>query len=112
MHAAANSRWRRSGESGEHFQPTGAEPHTASQSSKRARCSKPQAVIATGARAFVPPIPGLDEIEFLTNENVFDLPRIEGAIAEKNHQEDYKSLLWKSTLLFFGSFLPRALGAA
>ncbi len=42
---------------------------------------------------------------FLYNENVFDLPRIEGAIAEKNHQEDYKSLLWKSTLLFFGSFL-------
>ncbi|MAJ59834.1 MAG: mercuric reductase [bacterium TMED88] len=32
-----------------------------------------KAVIATGARAFVPPIPGLDAIEFLTNENVFDL---------------------------------------
>ena len=32
-----------------------------------------KAVIATGARAFVPPITGLDQIDFLTNENVFDL---------------------------------------
>jgi pyruvate/2-oxoglutarate dehydrogenase complex dihydrolipoamide dehydrogenase (E3) component len=32
-----------------------------------------RAVIATGARAFVPAIPGLDEAEPLTNENVFDL---------------------------------------
>jgi len=32
-----------------------------------------RAVIATGARAFVPPIPGLDETGYLTNESVFDL---------------------------------------
>ena len=30
-------------------------------------------VIATGSRAAVPPIPGLNEIPFLTNENIFDL---------------------------------------
>ncbi|PKP67728.1 MAG: dihydrolipoamide dehydrogenase [Alphaproteobacteria bacterium HGW-Alphaproteobacteria-8] len=30
-------------------------------------------VIATGSRAFVPPIPGLDTTPFLTNETVFDL---------------------------------------
>jgi pyruvate/2-oxoglutarate dehydrogenase complex dihydrolipoamide dehydrogenase (E3) component len=30
-------------------------------------------VIATGARPVVPPIPGLDQIPFLTNETVFDL---------------------------------------
>jgi len=42
---------------------------------------------------------------FLYNDTVFDLPRIERAIAEKNHEENYQSLLWKSTLLFFGSFL-------
>jgi pyruvate/2-oxoglutarate dehydrogenase complex dihydrolipoamide dehydrogenase (E3) component len=30
-------------------------------------------VIATGARPMVPPIPGLDQIPFLTNETVFDL---------------------------------------
>jgi pyruvate/2-oxoglutarate dehydrogenase complex dihydrolipoamide dehydrogenase (E3) component len=30
-------------------------------------------VIATGARAAVPPIPGLDQVEFLTNESVFSL---------------------------------------
>lgn len=32
-----------------------------------------KAVIATGARAFVPPIPGLADTGYLTNENVFDL---------------------------------------
>jgi pyruvate/2-oxoglutarate dehydrogenase complex dihydrolipoamide dehydrogenase (E3) component/uncharacterized membrane protein YdjX (TVP38/TMEM64 family) len=37
-----------------------------------------RAVVATGARADAPPIPGLDEIDYLTNENLFwltDLPR-------------------------------------
>jgi len=32
-----------------------------------------KAVIASGARAFVPPIPGLDETGHLTNESIFDL---------------------------------------
>jgi pyruvate/2-oxoglutarate dehydrogenase complex dihydrolipoamide dehydrogenase (E3) component len=32
-----------------------------------------RAVIATGARAVVPPIPGLDEAGYLTNHNVFNL---------------------------------------
>lgn len=32
-----------------------------------------RAVIATGARAAAPPIPGLDGVEYLTNETVFDL---------------------------------------
>lgn len=30
-------------------------------------------VIATGARPFVPPIPGLDQIDYLTSDNVWDL---------------------------------------
>lgn len=30
-------------------------------------------VIATGSGPFVPPIPGLDEVEVYTNENIFDL---------------------------------------
>lgn len=42
---------------------------------------------------------------FLYNENVFDLPRIENAIAEHGRQEKYRKLLWNSTLLFFGSFV-------
>ena len=32
-----------------------------------------RAVIATGARAAAPPIPGLDSVPYLTNESIFDL---------------------------------------
>ncbi|MDX1643153.1 MAG: mercuric reductase [Thermoanaerobaculia bacterium] len=42
-----------------------------------------RAVIATGARPVAPPIPGLDEVDYLTNETLFtltDLPRRLGII--------------------------------
>ena len=42
---------------------------------------------------------------FLYNDTLFDHSRIEEAIAEKGLKKDYKRLLWKSTLLFFGSFV-------
>lgn len=32
--------------------------------------------IATGTRPAAPPIPGLDEVDYLTNENIFDLDRV------------------------------------
>ncbi|MFN4260306.1 MAG: mercuric reductase [Gemmataceae bacterium] len=35
-----------------------------------------RAVIATGGRALVPPIPGLDRIDYLTNANVFSLTEL------------------------------------
>jgi len=38
-------------------------------------------VIATGSRPAVPPIPGLDTVEFLTNETIFDLSVLPGSIA-------------------------------
>lgn len=42
-----------------------------------------KAVIATGARAAAPPIPGLDQVDYLTNETIFsltELPRRLGVI--------------------------------
>jgi pyruvate/2-oxoglutarate dehydrogenase complex dihydrolipoamide dehydrogenase (E3) component len=35
-------------------------------------------VVATGSSALVPPIPGLDQVAFLTNESVFDLTQCPG----------------------------------
>jgi pyruvate/2-oxoglutarate dehydrogenase complex dihydrolipoamide dehydrogenase (E3) component len=40
-----------------------------------------KAVIATGARAFVPPIPGLEEAGFRTNETIFALTERPGRLA-------------------------------
>jgi pyruvate/2-oxoglutarate dehydrogenase complex dihydrolipoamide dehydrogenase (E3) component len=39
-----------------------------------------KALIATGARPAAPPIPGLDEVEYLTNETVFSLTERPGQI--------------------------------
>jgi len=38
-------------------------------------------VVATGSRPAVPPITGLDAVDFLTNETVFDLEELPGSIA-------------------------------
>ena len=38
-------------------------------------------IVATGARAIVPPIPGLRELPPLTNENLFDLDRLPASLA-------------------------------
>lgn len=35
-----------------------------------------KAVLATGARAAAPPIPGLDSVDYLTNENLFSLTKL------------------------------------
>ena len=35
-------------------------------------------VIATGSSAFIPPIPGLDQVEYLTNETVFEEDKLPG----------------------------------
>lgn len=37
------------------------------------KLTAPRIVIATGSEPFVPPIDGLDSVEYLTNENIFDL---------------------------------------
>ena len=37
------------------------------------KLTAPRIVIATGSGPFVPPIPGLDDVDYLTNENLFDL---------------------------------------
>ena len=42
---------------------------------------------------------------FVYNDSIFDLAKIEAAIAERGTETDHKRLLWKATLLFCGSFL-------
>ncbi len=49
-------------------------PHTVEVDGKILRFAK--AVIATGGRAAAPPVPGLSEIGYLTNENVFSLTEL------------------------------------
>ena len=44
--------------------------------SKSTRVKAKRFVIATGSRASAPPIPGLDETPYLTNETVFDVDRL------------------------------------
>lgn len=38
-------------------------------------------IIATGAEPFVPPIEGLDQISFLTSDNIWELPELPGRLA-------------------------------
>ncbi|MFK7735029.1 MAG: mercuric reductase [Pirellulaceae bacterium] len=40
-----------------------------------------KAVIATGARAAAPPIPGLEQVDYLTNENLFSLTELPNCLA-------------------------------
>src|SRR5690606_18411437 len=45
------------------------------------RLSFKKAVIATGARAAAPPIEGLKEVPYLTNETIFSLTELPGRLA-------------------------------
>lgn len=47
------------------------DPRTVGSSSLRVRARK--IIIATGSSAAVPPIPGLDQVPYLTNESIFEL---------------------------------------
>ncbi|WP_020401695.1 dihydrolipoyl dehydrogenase family protein [Gracilimonas tropica] len=40
------------------------------------KVSSKKFIIATGAKAFVPNIPGLDEVEYLTNESLFEIEKL------------------------------------
>lgn len=46
-----------------------------------ARLKFKKAVVATGARAAAPPIPGLDEVDYLTNETLFSLTELPKRLA-------------------------------
>ena len=37
-------------------------------------------ILATGARPFVPPIPGLDQVEYLTSDNIWELDDLPGRL--------------------------------
>jgi pyruvate/2-oxoglutarate dehydrogenase complex dihydrolipoamide dehydrogenase (E3) component len=53
--------------------------HTIEVAGEKLRFKK--AVIATGARASAPPIPGLNEVEYLTNETLFSLTELPKRLA-------------------------------
>jgi pyruvate/2-oxoglutarate dehydrogenase complex dihydrolipoamide dehydrogenase (E3) component len=53
--------------------------HTLEVAGENLRFKK--AVIATGARASAPPIPGLDQVEYLTNETLFSLTELPKRLA-------------------------------
>ena len=40
------------------------------------RLTAPRIVIATGSQPFVPPIEGIEDVPYLTNENLFELPEL------------------------------------
>lgn len=46
---------------------------------------------------------------FLYNDALFDIKRIEKSVKEKSTEEGYKSLLWKCSLIMFGSFCLSAI---
>ena len=41
---------------------------------------------------------------FIYNDGIFDIKRVEKSVAEQQKISEYEGLIWKSTLLFFGSF--------
>jgi pyruvate/2-oxoglutarate dehydrogenase complex dihydrolipoamide dehydrogenase (E3) component len=55
------------------------DPHTLEVAGEKLRFRK--AVIATGARASAPPIPGLDRVEYHTNETLFSLTQLPQRLA-------------------------------
>jgi len=55
------------------------DPHTVEVAGEKLRFKK--AVIATGARASAPPIAGLAEVEYLTNETIFSLTELPKRLA-------------------------------
>lgn len=46
---------------------------------------------------------------FIYNENIFNIQRIEDEVSNLKRHPDYESLIWRSTLLFFGSFCISAI---
>ena len=45
---------------------------------------------------------------FLFNDALFDVKRIEKSVKKQDNQSDYKALLWKCSLIMFGSFCVSA----
>ena len=71
-------------------------------------------VVATGSSAAVPPVPGLAEVPFLTNETVFDLTALPGHLVVLGGgpigvemAQAFRRLGAAVTLLDIGSILPR-----
>ncbi|MDX6750382.1 FAD-dependent oxidoreductase [Geminicoccaceae bacterium 1502E] len=71
-------------------------------------------VLATGSRAAIPPVPGLDAVPFLTNETIFELRRrpehllvLGGGPIGCELAQAHRRLGSKVTMLDLGPILPR-----
>ena len=78
------------------------------------RITARRVVVATGSRPFVPPIPGLDTVPYLTNETVFDLqalPRhliiIGGGPIGIEMAQAHRHLGAEVTILEMATLMPR-----
>ncbi|GIV57924.1 MAG: mercuric reductase [Rhodothermaceae bacterium] len=81
--ADAPERYERLGVDVRHGAARFLDPHTLEidRTDETDRVTGRYILIATGARAAVPPLPGLDTVPYLTNETLFDLDRLPGHLA-------------------------------
>lgn len=89
---------------------TGPETLVADGTAVRAR----RFVLATGSRAAVPPVPGLDAVPYLTNETLFEAPRaighlivLGGGPIGVEMAQAHRRLGARVTLIQKGSILPK-----
>lgn len=87
-------------------------PHTVDAGGRH--LTAPRIVIATGSEPFVPPIEGLEDVPYLTNENLFELTEqpehlviIGGGVIGMEMGQSFRRLGCEVTIINPGPLLPR-----